>query len=139
MNRVRLDLSILTAFIIAFSALAGCATTRAATELQALDEEDDDPAPTDPVWQLAAKSEQGKTFRNGNEVCAIGRASDRNPTNGQETAEFGASIALADTLKLSSIESVRERTHRIFRWMHADNLTHETVLCIPSPGTLAAR
>jgi hypothetical protein len=137
MIRLYSVLSLLFA-IVALATAAGCASTSHADDETIMQASDTDPAPVDPLW-VAAKAQSKSVFHRGSEICAIGHATDQDPASGQDTAGFAATIALADTIKLSSADAIKDLPHRSSTWHHADGMTHDIVLCITPPTNIASR
>lgn len=137
MTRSRPVLFTIFATTIALATTAGCASQQRINDETAAATADD--APADPIWAVAAHSPPGTAFQNGDETCAVGHAEAANPTTGQETAEFAASIAIAAMLKLPAIDDVNNLPHRSSWWRHANNLTHDVALCVRQSTNLASR
>ncbi len=133
-----------TMFALCFvSLLASCASappppSTSAQTLTAAAAVPEESIPDDPIWKIATRNPPGTVFRNGNDACVVGRAQNEDPEIGRETAQFAAGIALGAALGITTIDELMTRPYRISWWLHLDQLTHDTVLCVVAPDSKLA-
>jgi hypothetical protein len=125
--------------------VAGCATAKAparkpsASQTIAQSITTADPPPNDPLWGIAVNVAQGTIFKVGGETCVVGRATDADPTTGQETTEFAAGLALVASSVVSTFDDLGTVPKRSSWWLHTDNRTHDTVVCVIASKQVALR